>query len=699
MPTEKAVHGPGNLPPDPRGFVGRRRELALLAEELENGRGRLVTLVGVGGVGKTRLARQAAERARWMYPDGVRLVELSWLRSGGQVPLAVMEALGLADQTTGSAAEALCAWARDKRLLLVLDSCEPVLGGCVTLVADLLAAAPGVRILATSREVLGLPGERVVDVGPLPVGDGKGELAEAEALFAQRAMSVRTGFVVEGGNRQRVTDICRALDGIPLAIELAAARLESYSLDKLHQVLGDRLCSRFDLLTSEGGTGAPRHWTLRTTIGWSNELCAPLERLLWARLSVFAGTFTTGAATWVCSGGPLPADQVEDVLLRLVRQSVVLRHPTDAERFRLLDTVREYGADWLRGLGEEEAVRLRHREHYRRFAREACSDWNTGRQVAWCERIFAEQANLRAAMDGALAEPDGRVALEMAGTIGFLWRHCGLMRDAQRCLDLVLATEHELGEPLLRAVWARATVAVNQGDAAAARSWADRCAAVVRQLDDPAATEAATYPGHAQLIMMGQLEETLCRLETVVPAPLMSDWRGSAQLQARLTAAITHMLRGEFEDARRVAIEVQEQSARCGERWTGAFAIGVVARADLAQGRAEAALDNARAAVSGHRLMHNTAGIAFCIDILAAAEAGVEDGDVLRATRLHGVTRRAWEPLGREQFSLATLIAARQERERALRARLGDEAFEQAYAEGLAMSYDEGLDYALAADT
>ncbi|MEV7886345.1 ATP-binding protein [Streptomyces sp. NPDC002817] len=682
MPSEKTLLG--NLPPDPRGFVGRQDELGWLAEKLEPGGGtRLVTLVGVGGVGKTRLALRAAERVGAVYPDGVWLVELSPVRAAGQVPLAVMEAVRLSDQSAGSVAGALGDWMADKRLLLILDTCEHLLADCAVLVADLLAGAAGLHVLVTSREPLDLPGERTLEVDPLRVTD-------AETLFVQRA-----GLVLDTTARRQVADICRSLDGIPLAIELAVARLALYSLDKLHELLSDRLRSRFDVLTRDERSvdGPPRHWTLRTTIGWSHELCAPLERLLWARLSVFADTFTVAAATWVCAGGPLRADRVAEVLMHLVRQSIVLRHPTDLDRFRLLDTVREYGADWLRELGEGDAVRLRHRDHYRRFAREACADWNTSRQVAWCERVLAEHANLRAAMDRALEEPAGRAALEMAGTIGFLWRHCGMMRDAARCLDLVLAAEHEPGADLVRALWSRSAVAINQGDLDPACRWATRCADAAREQGDPTTIAATAYVTGSTAVLTGRTAEAIDLLSAAPRLPLGADWQGSAQLQIRMALCFAHLLTGAIDEAREVAEQARADSVRCGEQWGRPVIDGLIAQTDLARGDVEAAQANARAGVVGSRLTHNTVGTALTFDWLVAAV--VAGGDSRRAAGLEGISRRLWERVGRAQVNSPHLIAAREARERLLRDRLGDQLYEEAYAQGMAMPYDEGLDYAL----
>ncbi|MFF4346385.1 ATP-binding protein [Streptomyces sp. NPDC001530] len=686
MSDETTGGRPGNLPPETRSFVGRRDELDWLGRELDPAVGidRLVSLVGVGGVGKTRLALRAAGRVRDAYPDGVWLVELSPLHSASLVGLAVVEALRLADQSTGPVTEVVAEWAASKRLLMVLDSCEHVLADCVAFAEALLPILPGLRILVTSREQLGLPGERVLYLDPLPVA------GDAVALFAERAAA--TGFTLDATNRAVVEAVCRRLDGIPLAIELAAVRLAELSLEQLHGRLGERLPSRLDLLAARDGEGPPRHQTLRTAIGWSHELCAPLERLLWARLSVFAGGFCVRAAEEVCAGGPLPAGRIAGLLARLVEQSIVRRHRTDPARFRLLDTVREFGADWLRALGEERAVRLRHRDHYRRLAREGCAEWNTGRQVSWCERTLTEHANLRAAMDCALTEPDGRVALEMAADVGFLWRHCGYLRDAQHCLDLALATDPAPGPDRTRALWARGAVALLQGDLEVAADWTVRCTDAAREQGDPVAMVAAAYLTGGQLALSGKLSEAIDVLSGTPRLPVQPDGFGAAQLQVRVALAFTYMLRGDHEAARAVAEEVRAASVACGESWAGAFADGIVAQADLARGDVRAAVGNARTALAGHGLLHNTVGAAMALDVLAAGVVAAGDGH--RAARLLGIGERVWELTGRAQMNSPDLIATRRAHELRVREEIGDAEYEKAYEEGLAMPYEEGLDYA-----
>jgi predicted ATPase len=678
----------GNLPSSTRSFIGRLEELGRLERELDPGTGtdRLVSLVGVGGVGKTRLALQAAGRIDGAYPDGVWLVELSALHTAGLVGLAVVETLRLSDRSTRPVTEVIAEWAEGKRLLLVLDSCEHLLADCVAVVETLLPLLPGLRILVTSREPLGLPGEHVLRLDPLPVA------GDAVALFADRAAD--NGFTLGDTDRPAVEAVCRRLDGIPLAIELAAVRLGELTLDQLSGLLGRRLPSRLDLLAAREGEGPPRHQTLRTAIGWSHELCAPLERLLWARLSVFAGGFCASTAEEVCAGGPLPAGRIPGLLDRLVEQSVVRRHHADPIRYRLLDTVREFGADWLRALGEEHALRLRHRDHYGRLARQGCAEWNTGRQAAWCERTLTEHANLRAAMDCALTGPDGRGALAMAADIGFLWRHCGHLREARHCLDQALANGAPSGPERIRAVWTRGAVALLQGDLEGAANWAVRCADAASEQGDPVAVVAAKYIRGGQLALSGRLSEAVQVLAGAPRLPVRRDWFGAAQLQVRVALAYSYLLSGDHERARAVAEEVRAASVACGESWAGAFADSVVAQTDLVRGDIAAAVGNARTALAGHGLLHNTVGAAMALDVLAAGVVAAGDGR--SAARLLGIGERVWELIGgRAQMDSPDLMATRRSHELRVRGEIGDPAYEKAYEEGRAMPYEEGMDYAV----
>jgi predicted ATPase len=673
-------------------FVGRRDEIAWLEQQLVPGKGsgRVVSLVGVGGVGKTRLALKSARSLREAYPDGVWLVELAPLpTAAGMAAIATLVALRLVDQTTRPPTEVLSLWVQDKRMLLILDSCEHMLADCVSLVPDLLAAAPELRVLVTSRERLGLPDERTLHVSPLPVS------SDAVALFADRAVAADPAFVLNDSNQPSVASICGHLDGIPLAIELAAARLSDFSLDQLHRDFDRTLPSRLNLLAAdqdEKNEGLARHRTLRATIGWSHELCQPLERLLWARLSVFTDGFRADAAQVVCADGPLPAGRVSELIARLVEQSVVLPHTTDLASFRMLDTVREYGADWLRELGEECEGRLRHRDYYLRLARDASAEFNTERQEAWCQLIRLENANLRAAVDWSLEQPDQRVALEVACAAGFLWMHSGNPREHWSRITLALATEPAHKPDNIHALWLRGVMSVSRRDWDATSEWDRRCADVGRNSGDSvAAAVVATHVRGCNLVVTGRLDEAIAFLSAAEQLPLRDDWIGTLQLQTRLSLSFAHLKRGDYQEAFVVACEICEESRRRGEHIVGAAADSILAQVNLVRGEIECAVSNATRAVQRHAKLHDACSLAMDLDVLAAVIAGA--GDSHRAARIIGIGQRMWDVT----VSLADsppIATTRLACERQVRGTLGDRAFEVAYEEGFTMSYEEGLTYA-----
>ncbi|WP_326689916.1 LuxR C-terminal-related transcriptional regulator [Streptomyces sp. NBC_01795] len=388
------------LPAEVTSFVGRQEELACVDALLC--RARLVSLVGPGGVGKTRLALRAAAAVKDSYPDGLCLAELTELREAELLPAGLAALLGLPDQSGREPLDLLVEHLRGLRKLLILDTCEHLVDACAAFADLVLREAPEVTLLVTSRQPLDVPGEHTFVVPPLAVEerDGSGARTDgsAVALFAQRAAAVVPGFRVTAANREEVVALCRRLDGIPLAIELATVRLRALSLTQL----AARLEDRFRVLTGDRRTALPRHQTLRTTIGWSHELCSAEERLLWARLSVFAGAFDIGAAETVCAGGALRPEAVVEHLVALVDKSVVLRvDDEDLPRYRLLDTIREYGAEWLASTGEERACAERHLAWFRGAA-EHFREHGTGpAQQRLSQDITRDLANFRLALEYA----------------------------------------------------------------------------------------------------------------------------------------------------------------------------------------------------------------------------------------------------------------------------------------------------------
>jgi predicted ATPase/class 3 adenylate cyclase len=388
---------PNNLPEQLTPFIGRERDLVEITRLLANTR--LLTLLGVGGIGKTRLSLQAAAEVIDDYPDGVWFVELAALADGQLVGPAVASTLGVREEGGRPVIEALVSHVKERRLLIVLDNCEHLLSACAELAKQLLRSGPHVKLLATSREALHVAGETTYNVPTLTVPDPRTSvpidgLAQYEAvrLFVGRAAAARPKFELNHRNAAAVADICHRLDGIPLALELAAARVRALSVENI----AERLSDRFRLLTKGDRTALPHQQTLRTSIDWSYELLSDPERLLLRRLSVFAGGWTLEAAETIAAGGELVQSHVLDLLTQLVEKSLV-ELDADSERYRMLETVREYAASRLEESGEDGQVRTQHLAFFVALAEQAGPALYGPAQVEWLARLAAERENLMAA--------------------------------------------------------------------------------------------------------------------------------------------------------------------------------------------------------------------------------------------------------------------------------------------------------------
>jgi predicted ATPase/DNA-binding CsgD family transcriptional regulator len=409
----------GQLPVELTSFVGRTDELALIGDAWE--RARLVTLVGPGGVGKSRTALQAAGATADRFPDGVRLVELSALHDPELIPATLAGVLELPEQSGMSVLDAVVEHLRDRRTLIVLDTCEHLVDACAMLCDILLREAAGLSVLATSRQPLDVPGERCVPIAPLPRED-------AVDLFVQRAAAV----TALDADREQTLALVERLDGIPLALELAAVRLRAVPLAELVA----RLDRRFEVLTGGRRTSLTRHQTLRTAIDWSHDLCTPQERLLWARLSVFAGSFRLSAAEQVCAGEGLAAEEVVEALIGLVDKSVVRRIGEDGGRYRLLDTIREYGAGRLAESGDGDAVRRRHFAFYDALVGRFWDEFTTPAQVELYRAVREDVADVRAALEyGCGAGGRAAEAVWMAARLGGYWRSAGAISEGRYWID------------------------------------------------------------------------------------------------------------------------------------------------------------------------------------------------------------------------------------------------------------------------
>jgi predicted ATPase len=410
----------GNLPSELTSFIGREQETAEVKRSL--GDVRLLTLTGPGGCGKTRLALAVGEDLTERFEGGVWLVELAPVSDPGLVPRAVASVLGVHEQVGRSLGELLRDHLESRRLLLILDNCEHLIEACATLANTLLRACPDLRILATSREAMGIAGENVVLVPSLSLPDLQAAQeglprGDAVRLFVDRAATVAPGFALDEQNAPALARICQRLDGLPLAIELAAAKVKVLSVEQISARLDDR----FRLLGTNSRTILPHHRTLRATMDWSHELLGQKEQILFRRLCVFSGGFTLEAAEEVCAGGDIGEREILAWLSRLVDKSLVLAGEQGGEaRYHLLETVREYGQELLQDSGEAARTRRRHGAFYLDLAERAESGLTGARQGWWLARLEAELDNLRAAIGWSLRE-EPEAGLRLAGA---LWEFC-----------------------------------------------------------------------------------------------------------------------------------------------------------------------------------------------------------------------------------------------------------------------------------
>ncbi|MEU0403474.1 AAA family ATPase [Streptomyces sp. NPDC006197] len=696
-----------NLPAELNRFVGRAAEQAALAALLETSR--LVTVVGVGGVGKTRLALRAAAGAQKRYGEEVRLAELAPLRDPDLVAYALVEALGLTDHTPRTPREVLVEHLAERRMLLVVDGFEHLVESCAPLLRDLLAHAPGLTVLAAGRRPLRVAGEAVFPLAPMDEADAVALLAEraAEAgapvtgepfaapgapVAGPRGASGAGPRTASGGGPEAVRELCRRLDGIPLALELAAGRLPLLSVEQMLHRLDDR----FRLLT-DGGRGAlPRHQTLRTAIGWSHELCTPEERLLWARLSVFAGPFDLEAVEYVCGSRELPPEQVLDHLGGLLAQSLVSREDTPAgPAYRLLDTVAAYGAEWLAALGDTERMRRRHRDWYMGLATWCELEWFSPRQPEVAACTDAALPNLRAALDLCLELPeDAHLAQHLAGTLWFAWVGCGRLSEGRHWLERALALESGHEEARLKALWVLGYVTVLQGDGTAAVAALHECGERARSSRNALAEAYATH----RMGCLALLSDELPRAEALIGRALDSYRElgelNSNVLMGQVEVAMARAFRGDLEGAVAICREVREVCEERGELWTRAYALYVLAFSAWTRDAYGEARELLTECVSINHTFRDLVGLVLAIELLALVT--VSEGDPAEAAVLQGAAVPVWDTVGIRLFGSEAFDGPRALCEQRAAEALGAEAFDAAVRAGRGLSLDEVVERALA---
>jgi predicted ATPase len=703
-------------------FVGRQEELAGIAALLAEFR--LVTIVGPGGVGKTRVALVTAAQASARYPDGPWIVELSYLRDPALLPNTVASVLGLPEQDPRSALDAVREYLRNRRLLLILDTCEHLLDACASLAQSVLREAPGVTVLATSRQPLDMPGEHTFPIGPLPVpaessladatvtdGDliGRGDAVE---LFALRAATAVAGFEITTENVKDVIRLCRRLNGIPLAIELAAVQLRAMPLCELL----DRLNQRFTVL--EGGRPGvvPRHRTLRAAIEWSHELCSDAERRLWARLSVFAGPFSLVAAQEVCAEVSLERPEVVDALIGLVDKSVV---HMEGERYRMLDTVREFGAERLASSCEQTSCRARLIAWYLAMARYFGAHFADDDQLDRYHELRGVHSNVRAALEYALAdeesadaaaapatEPGGvpglaagpagssgsvvttvarerwRAGGELACSLYGYWQISGLLGEGGYWLTKVLDRFPAPCPERARALVNRGFLRSFQGDIHNALADCEAGTAMALAIGDDG-TAARGYQ-HAQLTLtfLGRHDEAL-KVADEARARLRAC--GDRIGELILVGQVGHMHQLAGRPAESVAV-CQEGLAMLGrdsrEQWiqTYLYNISGIALFQMPGREADCEL-MLRKGLAGKQELGDIIGTAYAIDGLGWLAQ--KTGSPARAAWLMGAAEPLWERGGSVRFSgTAVMEEFHQQAARSATAALGAPGYAAEYAAG-----------------
>jgi predicted ATPase/DNA-binding SARP family transcriptional activator/DNA-binding CsgD family transcriptional regulator len=734
QPSEDSLH---NLPASRTSFVGREREILEVKRALAMTR--LLTLTGVGGSGKTRLALEVVRELVGAYPDGARLVELASLSESALVSQAVAGAVGVQEQPGRPLLETLVEALREEQLLLILDNCEHLLDACVHLVDTVLDACPRVRILATSREALGVEGEIRRPVFPLSVPDpshsptvGDLEAYESVRLFVERAWRRNPAFTLTQRNAKAVAEVCLKLEGIPLAIELAAARVGTLSIEQMARRLEDSL----KVLAAGDRTAPPKQRTLTGTLDWSHKLLSDPERRLFARLAVFAGGWALEAAETVGAGDGIEGSELLDLLSRLVEKSLILTESIEAVemRYRMLEPVGQYAQEKLVESGETEVLRRRHAAYFQTLAEEAEPELLGPEQTKWLERLESEHDNLRAALKWLLGRKD-ELGLRLAGALSRFWYIRGHLSEGRRWLDqgLALGGGMELWPERGRALAGAGWLAEALGDYEWARAAHEESLDIYRRLGAQKGVASSLANLGRVALFQGDQERASELLEEGLA--LLRGSRNAWELSRVLTSIGIIALRR--EDHERAAASFEEALSlhrNLGDVRGVAVSLNNLGFAMLFRGDGERAMTLFEEALARDRDNRDAEGIAASLvnlglaalikgELRRAAKLLAESLAVLQevqnkhtlvecleamaavagarrqtqqAARLWGVTQALRENIGtplpaNERALLEPYLAI-------ARAGLEEAAWEAACAEGRTMGFEEAIEYALLAE-
>jgi non-specific serine/threonine protein kinase len=673
------------IPEELTTFVGRRRELAEIRRLLESNR--LLTLTGPGGIGKTRLALHTARAKRRAFADGVWVVELGMLSDPSLLPQAVSATLGVPDASNTSRMEALLNYLAHRETLLILDNCEHLVDECAQMVRTLLRNVEGLRVLATSRQALGVEGEQVFGVPPLTVAgpDSSHEVAnallryESVSLFVDRAQSIDPAFQLDEATAEHVVRLCRDLEGVPLAIELAAVRLRSLSVADIVARLDDR----FRLLSEGHRASANRQTSLMAMVEWSYDLLDEADRALWARLSVFAGGFDLAAADAVCCDDDLPADSLLARLHSLVERSIVTREANEtSSRYRMLETLRQYGAYQLRQAGDHEKFQARHRDWCSGLAVEALAGWAGAEQLAWSRRLKAERHNIRGAIGYSLRTPADAVAgLHIAVDLRYFWL-VHAVSEGRRHVERLLAAlprGADADAAKVRGQWLAGWLAFYQGDIVAARRHAQDSADLAKRLADDTSRGYAAYVAglvaecdhdyHLARDLLSQARDVHERTGDRV-----GGWLATADL-----AGVLGLL-GELDEGVEISDRAVGQCADHGARWCQSYLLWILADLRRMQNRHAEAARLLNTIVEINRDFDDPVVIGAALESLSWVASQRDDAKF--AAWLLGAAHATW---GNAGISLLQFAEWGQEHQRSVdrvRNVLGEQEFSQQYRLG-----------------
>jgi predicted ATPase/DNA-binding SARP family transcriptional activator/DNA-binding CsgD family transcriptional regulator len=685
-----------NLPAALSSFVGREGELVEVKRALAMTR--LLTLTGAGGCGKTRLALEVARDLASSYPDGVWLVELASLSQPELVPQAAASVLGVREQPDRPLVDTLVGHLREKDLLLILDNCEHLIEVCAQLGRSLLHSCPRLRVLATSREPLGVKGEALRRVSSLSVPDtdrlpAAGELTRYDAvrLFVDRARLRVPDFELTPKNGQTVAQVCGRLEGIPLAIELATARVGALAVEEMAQRLEDSL----SLLSAGSRTAEPRHRTMRATLEWSHGLLSEPEKELFRRLSAFAGGWTLEAAEAVGSGGLGGGADVLDLLTRLLDKSMAVAEATEGGRvrYRMLEPIRQYARKKLEEDEESDAVLRRHANLFLALAEEAEPELRGTRQQEWLERLEAEHDNFRAALSWALEGGEPELALRLAGALGDFWQLRGRLKEGRRWLEATLAEGSEFTTiARVKALIRAGDIAMEQRSFERAVTLSEEGLALSRGLGDEVGAAASLFNLGMVALLRNDSERAVALLEEAVK---LAHYVGNvAALSLSVHGlALAFMHKYDLERAAALQRENLARARESGDQHILSMSIGLGGLIALGEGDYERAEAHGLEALKMFRRMDLRQYIPTLLQLLAAAAGR---GDPLRSARLRGASEALHEAMGArlsagEHAYFEPHLAA-------ARAQLDKTTWETAWAEGRAMTFEQAVEYVLSAD-